>query len=96
MYFFYSVCFKPHANPTIINENFKEIHILTVGGILEFPILNDVLLRRVHTVNTLNMCIKLFCSENSAEKNDSYENLDNFPVCIKQELYLFYHSAYTG
>ena len=45
LYFFHSVCFKPHANPTIINENIKEIHILTVGGILEFPILNDVLLR---------------------------------------------------
>ena len=24
---------KPHANPTIINEKIKEIHILTVGGV---------------------------------------------------------------
>ena len=32
MYFFYSVCFKPHANSTVINENIKEIHILVVGG----------------------------------------------------------------
>ena len=31
MYFFYSVFFKPHANPTVINENIKEIHILVVG-----------------------------------------------------------------
>ena len=33
LYFFYSVCFKPHANPTGINENIKGIHILVVGGI---------------------------------------------------------------
>ena len=46
LYFFYSICFKPHANQTIINENIKEIHILTVGGIQEFPILNDMLLCR--------------------------------------------------
>ena len=46
MYFFYTVCFKPHANPTIIYENIKEIHILAVGGNLEFPILSHVLLRR--------------------------------------------------
>ena len=46
MYFFYSVCFKPNANPTVINENIKEIHILVAGVILEFPILNHMLLRR--------------------------------------------------
>ena len=53
MYFFYSVCFKPHANPTIIYENIKEIHILTVGGNLEFPILSHVLLRRVYILSLL-------------------------------------------
>ena len=37
---------KPHANPTFIYENIKGIHILAVVGILEFPILNHVLLRR--------------------------------------------------
>ena len=46
LYFFYSVCFKPHANWTVINETIKEIHILVVGGILEFPFLSHVLLRR--------------------------------------------------
>ena len=46
LYFFLTVCNKPHANPTIIYENIKEIHILAVGGILEFPILSRVLLRR--------------------------------------------------
>ena len=46
LYFFLMVCNKPHANPTIINENIKEIHILAVGGNLEFPILSHVLLRR--------------------------------------------------
>ena len=43
-YFFLIVCNKPHANPTIFNENVKEIHILAVGGTLEFPILCHVLL----------------------------------------------------
>ena len=38
------VCNKIHANPTIIYGNIKEIHIITVGVILEFPILNHVLL----------------------------------------------------
>ena len=38
LYFFYSVSFKPHANPTVINENIKEIHILVVGVFLEFTI----------------------------------------------------------
>ena len=47
LYFFLMVCNKPHANPTIIYENIKEIHILAVGGNLEFPILSHVLLRRV-------------------------------------------------
>ena len=46
LYFFLMVCNKPHANPTIIYENIKEIHILAVGGNLEFPILSHVLLRR--------------------------------------------------
>ena len=32
LYFFFSICFKPHANPTVFNENIKEIHILVVGG----------------------------------------------------------------
>ena len=33
-----------------------QIHILTIGGILEFPILNDVLLRRVGVpVNQKNL-----------------------------------------
>ena len=31
LYFF--ICFKPHADPTIINGDIKEIHILIVGGI---------------------------------------------------------------
>ena len=44
--FFLTVCNKPHANPTIIYENIKEIHILAVGGTLEFPMLSHVLLRR--------------------------------------------------
>ena len=37
---------KPRANLTIIYKNIKEIHILAVGGTLEFPILSHVLLRR--------------------------------------------------
>ena len=37
---------KQHANPTIIYENIKEIHVLAEGGTLEFPILSHVLLRR--------------------------------------------------
>ena len=37
---------QPHANRTIIYENIKEIHIFVVGGILEFPILSQVLFRR--------------------------------------------------
>ena len=41
---FLIVCNKPHANPTIIYENIKEIHILAVGGTLDFPILSHVLL----------------------------------------------------
>ena len=52
--YFYSVCFKPHANPIIINENIKEIHILTVGGIVEFPIFNDMLLRRANVHSNTN------------------------------------------
>ena len=47
LYFFLIVCNKPHANPTIIYENIKEIHILAVRGTLEFPILSHMLLRRV-------------------------------------------------
>ena len=47
LYFFLTVCNKPHANPTIIYENIKEIHSLAEGGTLEFPILSHVLLRRV-------------------------------------------------
>ena len=46
LYFFLIVCNKPHAYPTIIYRNIKEIHILAVGGTLEFPILSHVLLRR--------------------------------------------------
>ena len=46
LYFFLIVCNKPHANPTIIYENIKEIHVLAVGGTLEFPILSHMLLRR--------------------------------------------------
>ena len=46
LYFYLIVCIKPHANLTIIYENIKEIHILAVGGTLEFPILSHVLLRR--------------------------------------------------
>ena len=49
LYFFLIVCNKPHANPTIIYENIKEIHILAVGGTLEFPILSHKFLRRVYT-----------------------------------------------
>ena len=47
--FFLIVCNKPHANPTIIYENIKEIQILAVGGTLEFLILSHVLLRRANT-----------------------------------------------
>ena len=47
LYFFLMVCNKPHPNPTIIYENIKEIHILAVGGNLEFSILSHVLLRRI-------------------------------------------------
>ena len=47
LYFFtQSATNIPHANPTIIYENIKEIHILAVGGNLEFPILSHMLLRR--------------------------------------------------
>ena len=42
LYFFLMVCNKPLTNPTIIYENIKEIHILAVGGNLEFPILSHV------------------------------------------------------
>ena len=59
MYFFYSVCVKPHANPTIIYENIEEIHILAVGGNLEFPILSHVLLRRAPVRIDLNVYIDL-------------------------------------
>ena len=53
LYFFLIVCNKPHANPTIVYENIKEIHILAVGGTLEFPILSHVLLRRdYYYINT--------------------------------------------
>ena len=31
--FFLNCLQKPHANPTIINEKIKEIHILTVGDV---------------------------------------------------------------
>ena len=48
LYFFLIVWNKPHANPTIIYENIKEIHILAVGGTLDFPILSHVLLRRAN------------------------------------------------
>ena len=55
MYFFYSVCFKPHVNLTVINENIKEIHILVVGGgILEFPFLSHMLLCREINANKFN------------------------------------------
>ena len=53
LYFFLMVCNKPHANPTIIYENIKEIHILAVGGNLEFPILSHMLLRRDVVVNIM-------------------------------------------
>ena len=43
---FLIVCNKPHANPAIICENIREIHILAVGGTLEFPIISHMLLRR--------------------------------------------------
>ena len=46
LYFFLIVCNKPHSNPSIIYENIKEIHILAVGGTLEFSILSHVLLCR--------------------------------------------------
>ena len=50
------VCNKPHANPTIIYENIKEIEILAVGGNLEFPILSHMLLRRdARVLTTLNI-----------------------------------------
>ena len=59
LYFFYSVCFKPHANPTVINENIKELHILVVGVILEFPILSHMLLRR-DAVKDLNKHLYIY------------------------------------
>ena len=60
LYFFLMVCNKPHANPTIIYENIKEIHILAVGGNLEFPILSHVLLRRAIDLSlTRNMNAKV-------------------------------------
>ena len=46
LYLFEIVCNKPHANPTIIYKNIKEIHILTLRGIPGIPILNHVRLRR--------------------------------------------------
>ena len=34
LYIFFLNCLqKNHANPTIINEKIKDIHILTVGGV---------------------------------------------------------------
>ena len=64
LYFFLIVCNKPHANPTIIYENIKEIHILDVGGTLEFPILSHVLLRRdyyyIHGVQNFNSFYRIF------------------------------------
>ena len=56
LYFFLIVCNKPHANPTIIYENIKGKHILAVVGIMEFPILSHMLLRRVsfYTVGFTN------------------------------------------
>ena len=57
---FLIVCNKPHANPTIIYENIKEIHVLAVGGTLEFPILSHVLLRRDNC--QLQLLIANFCS----------------------------------
>ena len=33
VHFFKLSAKKTHANPTIINEKIKEIHILTVGGV---------------------------------------------------------------
>ena len=46
LYFSFIVYNKSHANPTIIYENIKEIHILAAGGILEFPFISHMLLRR--------------------------------------------------
>ena len=43
---------QTNANPTIIYENIKEIHILAIGGNLEFPITSHVLLRRDKEIDT--------------------------------------------
>ena len=48
VHFFKLSAKKKHANPTIFNKEIKEIHILTVGGVSEFPILSHVLLRCVN------------------------------------------------
>ena len=61
LYFFLIVCNKPHANPTIIYENIKEMHILAVGGILEFPILIHVLLHHVNVSEAWNSLSTLEC-----------------------------------
>ena len=74
MYFFLIVCNKPRANSTIIYENIKEIHILAIGGTLEFPILSHMLLRR----DKRNRITKIILS--SGEKgsetfcNKTYDN----------------------
>ena len=62
LYFFLIVCNKPHANPTNIYENIKEIHILVVGGTLEFPILSHMLLHRdnLHNVETAGETTAVF------------------------------------
>ena len=55
---FLIVCNKPHANPTIIYENIKEIHILAVGVFLEFTILNHLLLRNDYAQVRFGVIIK--------------------------------------
>ena len=61
LYFLLIVCNKPHANPTIIYETIKEMYILAVRGILEFPILSHVLLRHVYVSEAWNSLSTLGC-----------------------------------
>ena len=87
---------KPHANPTIIYEKIKEIHILAIGGTLEFPILSHVFLRCV--ARGLKSWIKeveglyYLCSKNKdADQLHSYHAADLhlcFPLGKKEVFFM--------
>ena len=101
LYFFLIVCNKPHANPTIINENIKEIHILAVGGTLEFPILSHVLLRRDKTVGTIcsilkiqTIALQLFCQREDIFRY-LYAHFQNPDLIeLKKDLFSFFDDFY--